>query len=168
MRFSFLFILLLPGNTFGKEIEVRNGKELRNAVADITDGDVLTIFPGKYPAGNAVAGVSDLTITGSDPENRPVFESGNEVWHFTRTPGLTLKNIVVRGQKGNGINLDDGGKLDDPVAGVTIENILVEDIGPKGNFDGIKCSGLSALTIRNCEVAGWGGRRSISSVVRIR
>ena len=146
------------GKAFGKEIEVRNGKELKQAVANLADGDVLTIYPGKYPAGNMVRGISGLTISGSDPENRPVFEGGNEAWHFTRTPGLTLKNIVARGQKGNGINLDDGGKLDEPVTGVTIENVLTEDTGPKGNFDGMKCSGLSGLTIRNCEVAGWGGQ----------
>lgn len=41
---------------------------------------------------------------------------------------------------------------------VLIEGVTVEDIGPKGNFDGIKCSGLKGLLIRNCEVSGWGGQ----------
>ena len=158
MRIFYVCVLLGLGEACGKDIEVRNGKELKQAVSNLADGDVVTIFPGKYPAGNMVSGVSDLTIKGSDPKNRPVFEGGNEAWHFTRTPGLTLKNIVARGQKGNGINLDDGGKLDEPVCGVTIENVVTEDTGPKGNFDGIKCSGLSGLTIRNCGVAGWGGQ----------
>jgi hypothetical protein len=40
------------------------------------------------------------------------------------------------------LNLDDGGDLANPVTGITIEHVEISDIGPKGNHDGIKCSGL--------------------------
>jgi polygalacturonase len=31
-------------------------------------------------------------------------------------------------------------------------------IGPQGNHDGIKCSGLENITIRDCTITGWGGQ----------
>ncbi len=34
----------------------------------------------------------------------------------------------------------------------------MSDIGPQGNFDAIKCSGLEDLTIRRCHIHGWGGQ----------
>lgn len=124
----------------------------------LKDGDVLRISPGEFPAGHMITGISNLTVEGVDTENRPIFIGGNEAFHFTRTPGLTLRNIVVKGQKHNGINIDDGGELDKPIEGILIENVKVEDIGPSGNFDAIKCSGLKNLVIRECEISGWGGQ----------
>ncbi len=158
MRFLFLYLVLFISPVSGKTIQVSNGKELATAIRSLKDGDVLRINSGTYPAGHSINGIENLTVEGADAENRPVFEGGNEAFHFTRTPGLKLRNIIVRGQKGNGINIDDGGKLDQPVEGILIKNVKAEDIGPNGNFDGIKCSGLKDLVIRNCEVSGWGGQ----------
>lgn len=64
----------------------------------------------------------------------------------------------ISGQSSNGLNLDDGGLFDQPVIGITLEHIEISDIGPKGNHDGIKCSGLDKLTIRDCTISGWGGQ----------
>jgi nitrous oxidase accessory protein NosD len=139
-------------------IEVTGGDQLRKALGALKDGDVLKIAPGIYPPGNMVSGVANLTVEALDAEERPVFEGGNQAWHFVRTPGLRLRNLIVRGQKMNGINIDDGGKMDQPVEDVRIEGVTVEDIGPMGNFDGIKCSGLKGLVIRDCEISGWGGQ----------
>ena len=139
-------------------IEVAGGDELRKALGGLKDGDVLRIAPGKYPPGHTVSGIANLTVEALDREDRPVFEGGNQAWHFIRTPGLKLRNIIVRGQSMNGINIDDGGKMDQPVGDVLIEGVKVEDIGPTGNFDGIKCSGLKGLVIRDCEISGWGGQ----------
>lgn len=91
-------------------IEVANGDELRKALVKLKDGDVLKIAPGKYPSGHTVKGIANLTVEGANKDDRPIFEGGNQAWHFVRTPGLKLRNVLVRGQKMNGINLDDGGK----------------------------------------------------------
>jgi polygalacturonase len=45
-----------------------------------------------------------------------------------------------------------------PVMGITLDHVEVSDIGPQGNCDAIKCSGLDKLTIRDCTVTGWGGQ----------
>ncbi|MFT5468643.1 MAG: hypothetical protein ACI8UO_003754 [Verrucomicrobiales bacterium] len=35
--------------------------------------------------------------------------------------------------------------------------MVIEDIGPRGNHDALKLSGLSDFVVRNCTFAGWGG-----------
>jgi len=158
MRTILSAILLSAFSAHAEVIEIADGAALVKALKSVGDGDVFKIAPGKYPGGHYVSNVARLTIEAADASDRPVFEGGNQAWHFSRTPGLVLKNLVVRGQSGNGINLDDGGKMDEPVPGIRITGVRVEDIGPKGNFDGIKCSGLRDLEIRDCEIEGWGGQ----------
>lgn len=140
------------------EVFLVQGPSDLGKIRSLKDGDVLRIGYGTFPGGHSISGIANLTVEGTDPKNRPVFEGGKEAFHFSRTPGLKLRNIIVRGQTGNGINIDDGGLLDQPVENILIENVKVEDIGPNGNFDGIKCSGLKKLEIRNCEITGWGGQ----------
>ena len=137
---------------------VRNAKELRAALAGLKDGATLKIGPGDYPGGHYIERTADLTIEALDPKQPPHFKGSANAWHFARCPNLTLRNLRVSGQTDNGLNIDDGGELTKPVGGITIENIAVSDIGPTGNHDGIKCSGLDELVIRDCRITGWGGQ----------
>lgn len=139
-------------------LEIHNPAELQTALAKPAAGDTWKIHPGEYSGGHSVRGVEKLTIEAADPKNPPRFTGGSLAWQFTRCPGLTLRNLACRGQTGNGFNLDDGGPAQGDVAGITLENLTVSDIGPDGNFDGIKGSGLSDLTIRDCTIEGWGGQ----------
>ena len=138
--------------------EVNDPAELTAALAKLSDGDVVKIAPGEYGGGHTVRGIADLTIQSSDSRDRPHFSGGKEAWHFSRCHGLTLRNLRCSGQSENGINIDDGGEVDSPVVGVRVENVLVRDVGPIGNFDAIKCSGLDDLKIRDCQISGWGGQ----------
>jgi hypothetical protein len=154
-----IWLLLLLSSAAHAAIHVVNDAEsLRAALPSLRDGDTLRIGPGDYPGGHFIGGKSGLTIEARDAEDPPHFKGGSQAWHFSRCPGLTLRHLRVSGQSANGINLDDGGKLDQPVTKVLLEKIEVSDIGPTGNFDGIKCSGLADLTIRDCTVTGWGGQ----------
>lgn len=103
-------------------------------------------------------GIEKLTIEAAHPAKPPLFVGGANAWQFSRCAGLTLRNLACRGQTGNGFNLDDGGPDKGDVPGITLENLSVSEIGPDGNCDGIKCSGLAGLTIRGCTVEGWGGQ----------
>ena len=40
---------------------------------------------------------------------------------------------------------------------VILEHLAISDIGPKGNFNSLNCSGLEDVTILNCTIEGWGG-----------
>jgi hypothetical protein len=137
---------------------VRNADELRTALATLKDGAILKIGPGEYPGGHYIEKIAGLTIEALDPQQPPHFKGSANAWHFARCPKLTLRNLIVSGQTDNGLNIDDGGELTKAVGGITIENIAVNDIGPTGNHDGIKCSGLDELVIRDCSVTGWGGQ----------
>lgn len=157
-RFIPALCLIITTLTAADEIIVRDAAELKAALRDLKPGTTLKIAPGDYPGGQHVAGVEKLTIEALDAKNPPHFKGGANGWQFTRCGGLTLRNVRVSGQTGNGLNLDDGGQLDQPVAGITLDHVEISDIGPQGNHDGIKCSGLRHLTIRDCVISGWGGQ----------
>ena len=140
------------------EVTVRDTSELKEALGSLKPGTTLKIAPGEYPGGHVVQGVERVTVEALDPQNPPHFKGGSVAWHFSRCAGLTLRRIRVSGQQNNGINLDDGGLLDQPVKGITIEHVEISDIGPRGNQDGIKGSGLVGLTIHDCTITGWGGQ----------
>lgn len=140
------------------EFVVHTPEELSAALVKLADGDTLKIAPGEYPGGHRVGGIAKLTITAFDPENPPVFVGGANAWHFSRCPGLTVMSLKTRGQTANGFNLDDGGDGGNPVDGITLAHLEIREVGPRGNHDGIKGSGLVNLTIRDCHLEGWGGQ----------
>ena len=154
----FVFSILFCSFAQANDIIVRDSDSLRLNLRDLKPGTTLKIAPGDYPGGHHLVGVVKLTIEALDPKNPPHFKGGNNAWQFSRCNDLTLRHLRISGQSGNGLNLDDGGLYDQPVTGISLENLEISDIGPKGNHDGIKCSGLDKLTIRNCTIAGWGGQ----------
>ena len=142
----------------GRVVEARNDAELKQALARLEPGTTLRVAPGRYRGGLAVRGVERLTIEAADQERPPEFVGGTNAWQFSRCDGLVVRGILCRGQTGNGLNLDDGGDMEHPVRGVRIEKVTVLETGPRGNFDGIKCSGLADLVIEDCRIEGWGGQ----------
>jgi hypothetical protein len=139
------------------EVTVRNPNELQSALRELKPGTTLKIAPGEYPGGLEVRGIANLTVEALDPKQPPHFKGGGNAWHFAGCAGLTVRDLRVSGQTGNGFNIDDGGKADGARV-ITLERLEVSDIGPKGNHDGLKCSGLIHLTIRDCVITGWGGQ----------
>jgi hypothetical protein len=139
-------------------VEVHDAARLRAALSELTAGTTLRIAPGDYPGGYFVKDLENVTVEGSDPQNPPHFVGGANAWHFSGCSGLVLRHLHASGQTRNGFNLDDGGRAGRPAGPVTLEKLVVRDVGPTGNFDGIKCSGLVDLAIRECTVAGWGGQ----------
>lgn len=139
-------------------VQVRDAAGLKAALSKLTPETTLRISSGEYPGGHEVRDVANLTIEAADPDKPPHFKGGSYAWHFSGCSGLKLRHLRVSGQSHNGINLDDGGRDDRPTKDVTLERLNISDIGPKGNFDGLKCSGLEDVTIRNCTIEGWGGQ----------
>ena len=137
---------------------VKGDVELKAAIPILKAGDILRIAPGDYPGGYSVSGIQNLSVEALDPEAPPHFKGGKEAWHFSRCPELLVRGLRCSGQTANGINVDDGGLLEEPVQKVRLENLSVSDVGPDGNFDAIKCSGLEDLSIKGCEITGWGGQ----------
>lgn len=155
---SIPFIFLSFISSHVAAITVHDSASLQKALQDLKPGTVIKISPGDYPGGHYVSGIDNLTVEALDREKPPHFKGGGSAFQFSRCQGLTLRHLEISGQSVNGINLDDGGQRADPVKGITLDHITISDIGPTGNHDAIKCSGLDALTISNCQISGWGGQ----------
>lgn len=138
-------------------ITVQNDTELRTAVSNLQPNSTLKIAPGVYRGGQTVQGIDGLTIEAADPQRSPIFQGGANAWHFSNCSNLTVRNLICKEQTGNGLNLDDGGKAK-AATNVTLEKLQVIDIGPKGNHDGIKLSGLDGFRVTECLIQGWGGQ----------
>src|SRR5262245_58784762 len=164
MRRIVLALALLAADTAAAAgpTTVSGDDELRAALAKLRPGDELVLRAGRYRGGLSLSGLaapaSGVTlIRGADAKDPPVFEGGGSGWHLADCNGITLRSLVVRGATGNGINVDDGGSIDTPARGVTIEDVTIADTGPRGNCDALKMSGVERFAVRNCRFEGWGG-----------
>ena len=143
-------------------VNVRDTGGLKAACAAAGPGTVIRLAPGDYAPGVYVNGKTGapgkvITIEGADPTHPPLFTGGNEALHFTSCAHLVIRNLAVRGQKDNGLNIDDG-ERPGSAHHIRVENVRVEDVGPQGNHDAIKLSGLDDFEIRGCTCHGWGGQ----------
>jgi hypothetical protein len=162
---SLCMVLLPMGWTVSADrvIEVRDDAGLRRALSDAVPGTKICIAPGSYSPGIFVQGLhgtadQPIIIEGADPDRPPLFRGGGTAWQFSDCAYLTVRNLAVCGQSGNGINIDDGGTLDTPSHHILLESLQVSEIGPTGNRDGIKLSGVVDFVIRDCTIDGWGGQ----------
>ncbi len=144
-------------------IDVADDAALRSAVQQATPGTHVRIAPGRYRPGLYIVGLKGtaqrpIVIEGASADNPPLFEGGGTAWQLSRCQYVTLRNIAVRGQSGNGINIDDGGPNNPSAHHIVLEHISVAEIGPKGNHDAIKLSGVDDFAVRNCRFEGWAGQ----------
>jgi hypothetical protein len=142
---------------------VRDDAQLKAAVATLRPGSIVRLAPGTYQSGRFVGNAhgtaeQPIVIEGLDPRRPPLFEGGTQAWHFSGVSHLVLRWLHCRGQQHNGLNLDDAGNFEKPGHHISLENLRIEDTGPQGNFDAIKCSGLDDLKIDRCHISGWGGQ----------
>jgi hypothetical protein len=143
-------------------ITVQTTRALQQAISSAGPGTAILIAPGTY-SGNlrfqGVSGVPDarITIRGADPKNPPVFEGGSQAMQLSDCNYVTLADFIVDGCSRNGINCDDGGTIESPMHDLILDNVTIRRIGPRGNRDGLKMSGVDRFIIRNCRFVGWGG-----------
>ncbi len=145
-----------------KVIDVSDAAGLRAALRRLGPGVTVRIAPGEYGGGfyaERVKGTAErpAVIAGADPERPPVFSGGTQALHLVAPEHVVVRDLVVRGATGNGLNVDDGGDRAAPARGVVIERVRVERVGPTGNRDAIKLSGLAEFVVRDCVFEGWGG-----------
>ncbi len=145
------------------EIRVGDAAQLRQAVTHLTPGTTVLLGPGVYPGGMYLLGVAGteeapVVIQGAEPNAPPVFRGdGGQAFHLADCSHLILRNIRVEGFAGNGINIDDGGSFETPSHHITLEDVTILRIGPKGNHDALKMSGVDHFAVRNCHFDAWGG-----------
>ena len=149
--------------TADQVVTVSDDASLRAALRAAAAGTTLRIAPGQYQPGIYVSNLAGsaehpAVIEGADPADPPCFQGGTTAWHLSDCQHLTLRNLAIQGQSANGINIDDGGDYESPSHHIVLEGVQVSDVGPKGNRDGIKMSGVDDFLVRRCRVEGWGGQ----------
>ena len=137
------------------------GLPLREAVANARPGVTVYVAPGAYQGGlylTDLQGTADapIVIAGADPENPPIIEGGGNCMHLVNATHVELRDLVLRGATSNGLNIDDGGDYATPAHNITLRRLRVEDIGPEGNRDGIKLSGVTDFRVVDCTIERWG------------
>jgi len=152
------------------ERQVRTADEFRRAVMEAKPGDRILLGPGDYQGPFFFSNVrgaqgKPIVIAGEDPKHPPHIRGGAECMHFSSVAWLELKSLLLTDADGNGLNMDDGGKIDAPSHDLLLSHIQVKKIGPEGNHDGIKLSGLDRFSLVNCSVERWGSGGSAIDMV---
>lgn len=160
--------------SFGKPdpgiVRVTTRNELVDAVNLASPGTQILVAPGEYRGGLSFTGLrgvqrKPIVIGAVDPANPPKILGGASGIHLRDVAWIELRNLILSGATGNGLNIDDGGDLDKPASRVVLSGLVIRDVGPKGNHDGIKLSGVDNFTIEKCVVERWGDSGSAIDMV---
>ncbi len=135
-----------------------NREELAKALREPQPSTTLVLANGEYGSDWYITNVDRLTIRAADQARPPSFTGGKVAFHFSKCSHLHLDGLKITGQSQNGLNLDDGGPSSTPPHSIILEHLTIENIGPKGNCDGIKASGIEQLKIQHCSLSGWAGQ----------
>lgn len=147
--------------------------EIRRAAEGAKPGTRIRVAPGTYAGGLFLTDLrgaegKPIVIEAQDPKDPPVFEGGAEALHLVDPAFVEVRGLVCRGQTGNGVNVDDGGTPETPAHHVVLADLVVRDVGPSGNRDGIKLSGLEDFRVEGCTVLRWGAGGSAVDMVGCR
>lgn len=164
MRWLTVFVcgFVAHSSMCAETIVVQDGSQLQQAASRATPGTTILLKSGRYPGGislNDLKGKegSPITIAGEDAENPPLIEGGNSGIHLRDPSHVVLRDLVLKGSRGNGLNIDDGGTFETPATDVTIERLTIQDIGERANQDAIKLSGVDRFVVKECTLLRWGG-----------
>jgi hypothetical protein len=171
IRCAICLILALPGAARAQAmVRVQNRDEFARALAGAKPGTTISLAPGTYRGSLAHAGLRGtkklpIVIAGGDPKNPPVIEGGGGGIQLSSPQHVELRDLVIHKATGNGLNIDDGGSIDMPAENIVLRNVIVRDIGPRGNTDGIKLSGVKRFRVESCRVERWGSGGSAIDMV---
>ncbi|MBK9271439.1 MAG: T9SS type A sorting domain-containing protein [Saprospiraceae bacterium] len=143
---------------YGQRIlEVGQGRaypDPAQAARNALPGDTILIYPGNYRGSFFIENLKGtpnawITLKGID-RNTVVFSGGSQSMHFTDAQYVSIQDMTITGQTGNGMNIDDGGSYQTPTKKLILQNIVFRDMAATGNNDMLKLSGLDSFQIINC------------------
>src|SRR5262245_14104310 len=118
-------LLLISAPLRGAEtVRVGDATAFNRAVAAAKPGDTILVAPGEYANNFHFRGVhgaakEPIVIAAADPDKPPQFVGKTAPLHFSAASHLELKDLVLSGATGNGLNIDDGGDPDKPSHHIT-------------------------------------------------
>jgi hypothetical protein len=130
---------------------------LREAVQAAKPGALVEVAPGNYDGWSVTevhgTEAKPIVVCAADPKQPPTFRGPVQLSDVSH---LELRGLVFAGYAGNGLNIDDGGTFATPSHHVVLRDLVVRDVGGKGNHDGIKLSGVDDFRVELCTVERWG------------
>lgn len=152
---------LAPAASAEEIVRVANRDELVRALREAKPGTTVLIASGTYRGGlsqTRLQGTKEqpIVVAGADPKEPPVIEGGGSGLRLSSPVHLVLRDLTFAKATGNGINIDDGGSAQSPAHDLVLRGIIVRDVGPTGNRDAIKLSGVNDFRIEGCRIARWG------------
>lgn len=161
LGYTLLLLVFLAGSVAAQIVRVQNTAQLRQAVRNALPGDTILLAPGEYEGGLYFENLhgqpnKPVVIAGEDPRHPPVIRGGGECLHISKASHLELRNMVLIGARYNGLNIDDGGQYDSPAHHIVLKGLTVKEVGPEGNCDGIKLSGVTDFRVEGCTIERWG------------
>jgi hypothetical protein len=141
------------------------------AADDATPGTAIRVHAGTYAGDNYLADLvgtesAPIWVGGALDEVRPVIQGGGEGLHLVRAKYVVIHDLEVENAAFNGINADDGGDYDNPLAShhLVFRGLSIHDIGGTGNQDCLKLSGVNDYAVLLSSFARCGGTGSGSGV----
>ncbi len=170
--FAAALVCLLAGCglTNAEETRVASSAALVEALAQAEPGDVILLEPGEYPGGLHVSDIhgeedAPILVRAADPEDPPRLLGGDSGLQLSDVSWLEIDGMHISGAEANGLNIDDGGDYATPTHHITLRHLVIQDIGPDGNRDGIKLSGVDDFRVESCTVERWGSGGSAIDMV---
>ncbi len=161
LSFSFILAVLITSLADAEDVLVGTRSELIEAVQKAQAGTRILIKPGTYRGGlsfRQLRGERDkpVILAASNPKQPPVIQGGASCIHLSDPGYVEIHDVSLVGASGNGLNIDDGGSYESPAHHIVIRGLTIRDIGPRGNHDGIKLSGVDNFLIASCTIERWG------------
>ncbi|MDH3582603.1 MAG: right-handed parallel beta-helix repeat-containing protein, partial [Phycisphaerae bacterium] len=91
-----------------------------------------------------------------------------ECLHLVNPAHVHLENLVLENARFNALNIDDGGSMKATARGIRLTGLRIRDVQGRGNYDGIKLSGLTDFEVDDCRVQNWGDGGSAIDMVGCR
>jgi hypothetical protein len=153
----------VDGATWARDLHVGSGHPyatVQAAAADAAPGDRIVVHPGTYGGdyitdlqGTATQPVAIVAAAGEAP---PVFGGSGNGMQLVDPAWLLIEGIVVESCTDNGLNIDDGGDYATPAGPLVVRGVTIRDIGPTGNHDGLKMSGVDDFVVYGNTFERWG------------
>lgn len=142
-------------------VRVSDREGLERALDQAQAGTTILLAPGNYAGGLSASHLRGaegrpIVIAAGIKAQPPVISGGNSGLHLRAPAYVELRNLVVSGATANGINIDDAGNAETPAQHLKLSGLTVRDIGPAGNRDGIKLSGVRHFRVEACRIERWG------------
>jgi hypothetical protein len=154
-------VLATPLGSHAATLRVQDATLFQSAVRAAVPGTRIELAPGEYAGGFFFENVRGekarpIVIAAADPAKPPRIVGGGSGMHFKNPAFVQIENLSFSGAKGNGLNIDNGGKFTPEPRGIVLRGLRVSDVGPRGNSDGIKLSGLVGVRVEKCTIERWG------------